>query len=187
MTTTVAVVRNRVSRWVWSWQTRPVAVRIVMMIVLAVLTAIAAQIRIPIPGTPVPFTGQTFVVLMAGYLLGPWYGAGAMLLYLAAGVGGVPWFAAAPFTTGYLVGFVLAASWAGLASRLWLHNGGLLRTAAVFASAIAVIYVCGSAFLAGFMGMSLVQVLAVGVAPFIVGDALKIAGAVAAARWLRRQ
>src|SRR5690606_22638480 len=76
------------------------------------LVGAAAQVAVPVPGSPVPVTGQTFAVLLAGAALGPRRGAASMLLYLGAGTLGVPWFAggATGFraaTFGYLVGFVL--------------------------------------------------------------------------------
>ncbi|HET6745685.1 MAG TPA: biotin transporter BioY, partial [Candidatus Limnocylindria bacterium] len=66
---------------------------VLLVIGAAVLTGVAAQISIPLPFTPVPITLQTFTVLLAGAVLGPWRAGAAMLLYLVAGVAGVPWFA----------------------------------------------------------------------------------------------
>src|SRR5687768_16842376 len=76
----------------------------------ASLVGLAAQIAIPVPGSPVPITGQTFAVLLAGAALGANRGAVSMLLYAVAGALGVPWFADGAsgwpaVTGGYLVGF----------------------------------------------------------------------------------
>src|SRR3954467_8614038 len=82
----------------------------------ALLTALCAQVSIPVPGSPVPITGQTFAVLLCGAALGANRGAAAMGLYLLLGVVGLPVYADADSgvhvvwgaTGGYLVGFVIA-------------------------------------------------------------------------------
>ena len=91
--------------------------RLGLMLLGTVLMGLAAQIRILLPWTPVPITGQTFGALALGATLGAEVGVGSVLLYLLLGTAGVPWFAAsgsgwaylAGLTAGYLVGFVLAA------------------------------------------------------------------------------
>ena len=88
---------------------------IILMIGFALLTALAAQIRFHIPGTPVPVTGQTFAVLLAGATLGSRTGAGSQLIYWLMGAIGLPvlaqanggWEAAAGATFGYLFGFIV--------------------------------------------------------------------------------
>ena len=83
----------------------------------AIITALSAQIRIVIPISPVPITGQTFVVLLAGLVLGSTFGAVSMLMYLFIGMSGLPFFSAGVAglailkspTIGYIVGFFLAA------------------------------------------------------------------------------
>ena len=83
----------------------------------AIITALSAQIRIVIPISPVPITGQTFVVLLAGLVLGSTFGAISMLMYLFIGMSGLPFFSAGVAglailkspTIGYIVGFFLAA------------------------------------------------------------------------------
>src|SRR5215469_8240153 len=89
------------------------------------LTALAAQISVPIPGSPVPVTGQTFAVLATAAALGPARGLAAQVVYLAAGVVGLPVFASASHgagvvfgaSGGYLVGFLAAAVIAGWGAR----------------------------------------------------------------------
>ena len=83
----------------------------------SLVTALSAQIAVPLPGSPVPLTGQTFGVLLSGALLGPRLGAMAMLLYLAEGGFGLPFFAGGASgpahllgpTGGYLLSYPLAA------------------------------------------------------------------------------
>ena len=97
-----------------------------LVIGFALLTAVAAQITIPLPWTPVPVTGQTFAVLVAGAALGWRRGAASQLLYVAMGAVGLPFYAdgasgwdgLSGATGGYLVGFVIAAALVGaLAER----------------------------------------------------------------------
>jgi len=89
----------------------------------AVFVGIAAQISVPVPGTPVPVSGQTFAVLLSGAALGLTRSAVAMALYPLAGVLGVPWFTEGGSgwhfaSFGYIIGFVLAGAVVGaLAAR----------------------------------------------------------------------
>ena len=156
-------------------------------IVLTVALAIAASARIvfPLGFTPVPVTAQTFVVLLAGTLVGARRAGGGALTYLALGVAGVPWFATGGATLGYLAGFVLAAHVVGRAA-----DGGMLverRSAlGVMAGAHALIYVLGATWLALFLGVGPGTALTLGVVPFLVGDAVKVVAAAAIAPSLVR-
>ncbi|WP_030415527.1 biotin transporter BioY [Streptomyces sp. NRRL S-1448] len=150
----------------------------------AVLTGLAAQIAVPVPGSPVPVTGQTFAALLVGTALGARRGLLSLALYALAGMAGMPWFAggasgyASP-TFGYIVGMLLAS---GLVGALARRGGdrGALRTAATMAAGTAVIYALGVPYLALSTGMSLDKAVAVGLAPFLFGDALKAALAMGA-------
>ena len=143
------------------------------------LVGVTAQLAVPVPGTPVPVTGQTFAVLVVGAALGAQRAALSLVLYLAAGVAGVGWFAdgksgAGGPTFGYVVGFVAAAFVVGyLASRG--QDRTVLRTAATMAFGTLVIYLVGVPWLAAALDVSLGEAIRLGVRPFLVGDALKIA------------
>jgi biotin transport system substrate-specific component len=151
---------------------------VAMVIGGAIVTGLAAQIAFPVPGSPVPITGQTFAALLVGASLGWQRGATSMLLYLIAGVAGVPWFqggaSGAPASLGYVVGFVFAGALVGtLAGR-----GGdrtPLRTVGTMIIGSLVIYAFGIPWLMAATGLSLSKALAVGVVPFLLGDALKVA------------
>ncbi|GAU68172.1 putative BioY protein [Streptomyces sp. NBRC 110611] len=149
----------------------------------AALTGLAAQIAVPLPGSPVPVTGQTFAALLVGTSLGASRGLLALALYALAGIAGVPWFAGGSSgigaTLGYVFGMLLAA---GLVGALARRGGdrGVLRTAATMAAGTAVIYGVGVPYLALSTGMSLGQAAAVGLVPFLIGDALKAALAMGA-------
>ncbi|MFF2655301.1 biotin transporter BioY [Streptomyces sp. NPDC058045] len=143
----------------------------------ALLTGIAAQITVPVPGSPVPVTGQTFAALLVGTALGARRGLLSLALYAVVGMAGVPWFAegvsgtAAP-TFGYVLGMLLAAGVVGALAR----RGGdrsVLRTAGTMAVGSAVIYAVGVPYLAFATGWSLGHAAAAGLVPFLLGDALK--------------
>ncbi|NJC71467.1 biotin transporter BioY [Planosporangium thailandense] len=156
------------------------------------LTALAAQVVVPIPGSPVPVTGQTFAVLLTAAALGPARGLASQVLYLALGAAGLPVFTQGAHgvqvlfgaTGGYLVGFLLAALVVGAGSRRGTDRT-VLRELAVMTLASATIYACGVSWLAIVTGMGLVKAVAVGVAPFLLGDALKalLASSLLPATW----
>ncbi|MGH6655466.1 MAG: biotin transporter BioY [Actinocrinis sp.] len=146
----------------------------------AVFTGLAAQVSIPVAGSPVPVSGQTFAVLLAGAALGPWRAAASMLLYLAAGFAGVPWFAGgatgslhAP-TLGYLVGFILAGAVVGRCAELGADRSPW-RTVLTMVLGNLVIYTVGVTWLAISLRVPAGTALALGLRPFLLGDALKIA------------
>ncbi|MFI9258607.1 biotin transporter BioY [Streptomyces sioyaensis] len=150
----------------------------------AAFTGIAAQIAVPVPGSPVPVTGQTFAALLVGASLGTRRGLLSLALYALAGMAGMPWFAggasgAGGATFGYVMGMLLAA---GLVGALARRGGdrGVLRTAATMAAGTAVIYAVGVPYLALSTGMPFGQAVAVGLVPFLIGDALKAALAMGA-------
>jgi biotin transport system substrate-specific component len=151
----------------------------------SLLTALSAQVAIPLPWTPVPLTGQTFAVLLTGALLGSRLGALAMVAYLIEGASGLPFFAAGGSglqrllfspTSGYLLSYPAAAFVVGLlAERGWDRR---FTTAAVAMAAGSIVILLGGwAWLSRFFGMAGAWVA--GVAPFLVGDCIKIALAAA--------
>lgn len=140
---------------------------------------LAAQVSVAVPGSPVPVTGQTVAVLLAGTALGAWRGLAAMALYLAAGAAGMPWFAEGTSgtgmpTLGYVLGFVLAAPLAGALARRGADRGPL-RTAGIMLLGNAVIYAVGLAYLAHDLGIGLDKAYEIGMKNYLLGDALKIA------------
>jgi biotin transport system substrate-specific component len=146
----------------------------------AALTALAAQVSIPIPGSPVPVTGQTFAVLLTAAALGPARGIAAQALYLVLGVIGLPVYAGAGHgpavlfgaTGGYLAAFLVAGAIAGLGARHGADRSPW-RTLLLFAAASAVIYLLGTAWLCLDTGMPASAGIAAGVTPFLPGDAAK--------------
>ena len=144
----------------------------------AAVLALASQVAVPVPGTPVPITLQPFVVVLAGLMLGPVAGAASMLLYLAAGAAGLPVFApmGAPGiarllgpTGGYLLAWP-AAAW--VAGRLGHGAPAYARRAVAATLGIAVIYLGGLLQLTILTG-SLTTAAVLGVAPFVALDVVK--------------
>src|ERR671912_2650550 len=151
---------------------------------MAAVTAVAAQITVPIE--PVPFTFQVLAVILSGLLLGPRYGALAQAIYVLVGAVGVPVFAQfsgglgvvlGP-TGGYLLSYPLAAAIAGLAAHA---AANATRRKALWASflwgcaGLAIIYALGATWLAVVTRLPFAAALAQGVLPFVPFDLIKVA------------
>lgn len=166
------------------------ALRDVALVVGASLvTALAAQVAVPLPGSPVPLTGQTFAVLLTGAALGARRGFLAQTLYLLQGAAGLPvfagglggaWLLAGP-AGGYLAAFPLAAAVTGALAGPARGAGVPGRdrrfagTLAAMLLGSAVILLAGAAWLTRFLPPA--QALAAGVWPFVPGDLLKAVAA----------
>lgn len=156
----------------------------------AAATAVAAQVRLPLPFSPVPITLQTMIVLLAGASLGRRAGAGSQALYVGIGALGAPVFAGGAaglggLTAGYLLAFPLAAWLVG-----WARERGPVPLAAGLVAGALLILGCGAAWLAVVTGVPLLTALGAGFVPFLPGDALKVAAVwllagPAAAAWRR--
>jgi biotin transport system substrate-specific component len=143
----------------------------------AALTGLAAQLSVPVPGSPVPVTGQTFAALLVGTSLGARRGFLSLALYAVAGVAGVPWFAngasgAGMVSFGYILGMLLASSLVGALARRGADRSPL-RMAGTMILGEAVIYAVGVPYLALAAHMSASAAIAAGLTPFLIGDALK--------------
>ena len=157
---------------------------VVLVVTGAFLIFLTARISLPIPGNPVPFTLQTFGILVVGGALGLRRGGLAAALYVGLGVVGLPFFAEGQggihvilgATGGYLVGFVLAAALVGRLAELgWDRRiGGALGATAL---GTVVIYLVGVPWLAVTTGMSLGDAIATGLVPFVVADTVKLVAA----------
>jgi biotin transport system substrate-specific component len=155
----------------------------------AAFVGLAAQVVIPLPGTPVPLTLQTFAVLLTGAALGSKRGLLAMSVYALAGIVGVPWFADgnsgwALASFGYILGFIVAAA---LVGRLAERGGDRtpLKALGLMLLGNLAIYAVGVPWLMMATGMDLPTAIAKGVVPFLIGDAIKtvIAAAVLPVTW----
>ncbi len=172
-------------------QARRVWIQAAGVLGFALLTAAGAMVRIPLPGTPVPFTLQTLFVVLAGLTLGTRLGLASMGFYLLLGMTGYHVFAAASWgagtilgpTGGYLLGFVLAQPVLGHITRP--ARGGLPALLAAACAGNAVIFGAGLIWLHLWMHTSLAATLTMGLAPFVPGLIVKTLAAVAAGRFLQ--
>ena len=170
------------------------AIKFAAMLFVAALTAAAAQLSVSLPFTEVPFTLQPMVVLLAGLALGSKLAVGSQLLYLAAGVLGLPVFAPSETlppgalrligpTGGYLMSYPIATWLAGALAEQEFDRHYFTSVLAM-AAGLVVIYGCGALWLAFFARslaqttpMGLQAALISGVYPFIVADLLKLLAA----------
>jgi biotin transport system substrate-specific component len=159
----------------------PVARDSALVVAGAALTALAAQAAFTVPWTPVPYTLQTGAVLLVGTALGTVRGGLSMLLYVLAGVVGLPVFAEGDggathligATGGYLVGFVLAATLVGrLAEAGWDRT--LLRAAGLMVIGSLVVYAVGVPVLAAVAELPLATALEAGALVFVPWDLAKV-------------
>lgn len=172
--------------------------KIALVMGMAAITGLAAQVRVPLPWTPVPITGQTLAALLAGVLLGRWYGGLSLAIYAGLGVAGLAWFSgwsggighlAGP-TGGYIIGFILAALFLGYATNKYPKARSLPAMLGLMLFAdFVLIYVPGLLQLHLWLNLvmgqttSLYQVLGMGLFPFVVGDLIKVITAAGIA-WL---
>ncbi|MDQ1038642.1 biotin transport system substrate-specific component [Streptomyces sp. V3I8] len=144
----------------------------------AALTGLAAQIAVPVPGSPVPVTGQTFAALLVGTALGAGRGLASLALYALLGLAGLPWFAAgssgATASFGYILGMLLAATVVGALARRGADRS-MLRMAGAMLLGEAIIYAVGVPYLALAADLTTAQAVAAGLTPFLIGDAVKAA------------
>ncbi len=154
-----------------------------LIVLGSLFVAVLAQVKIPLPFTPVPLTGQTFAVLLTAAALGSKRGAASMAFYIALGTFGLPVFAGGASgmsylsgaTLGYLVGFVVAAFIVGLLAERGLERN--VRTSIIpFLIGTIIIYACGVTWLAIILG-SFSKAVTAGLVPFLIGDAIKLIAA----------
>jgi biotin transport system substrate-specific component len=155
-------------------------------------TALLAQVSIPVPGTPVPITGQTLAVVLTAAALGPVRGVSVQVLYMLSALVGLPFYSEASggfdvvfgATGGYVVGFLPAAYLIGLAAR---HGADrkVWKSLPLFVAGQAVIFAVGVPWLALSLGLTAGQALESGFYPFILGGIVKaaVASAVLGSAW----
>lgn len=166
------------------WRSNSVVRQVVLVLAGIALMAIAAKIKVPVPNSPVPVSMGTFAVLTIGAAYGPRLGLTTIIGYLIIGAVGFDVFSGSSAelsgwtymtgsTGGYLVGFVLALLVLGFAANKGWDRSAL-KLVPVLVVANALIYVPGMAWLSYLYGMDISTAFAKGVAPFLLGDALKI-------------
>lgn len=190
----IAVTVDRARYNVFQWRYKlSIAKKLALALGIACIVGLLAQVRFPIPWSPVPITGQTFAVLLASVLLGKRWGEISLAIYAGLGFAGVPWFSGwasgVGATGGYVIGFIFTALFLGyftdkyIRSRSFLVMLGLM----LFANFI-LIYIPGLLWLRLWLNLvkatptTFVALIGMGVLPFIAGDITKVVLAAAIAR-----
>jgi len=190
-------VATRVNQWKYGafrWRYElSVPKKLALALGIAALTGLLAQVRIVLPWSPIPITGQTFAVFLAAVLLGKWWGGASMAIFGGLGWAGVPWFtgwnAGITSSGGYIIGFILAALFVGyfvdkyVRARSFFAMLGLMLIAN-----FVLIYVPGLIWLSLWLpahGKTIASfgvLLSMGLTPFIIGDIIKAVLAAAVTR-----
>ncbi|MCK4798861.1 MAG: biotin transporter BioY [Spirochaetes bacterium] len=163
--------------------------KILLLLGMACITGLFAQIRFYLPWSPVPISGQTFAILMSGIILGAYWGGISQIIYVLIGIAGVPWFAVGTSginvlfgpTGGYIIGFILASFFLGhfVDKHIKARNFLPMLILMLIANFI-LIYVPGLLQLRLWLktvkgaAPSIQALLLMGLVPFIIGDVLKI-------------
>ncbi len=193
---TDGLIKNREAAFHWRYNLATTQ-KIALAFGMAVLTGLMAQIRIPLPFTPIPITGQTFAVLLAGILLGRNWGGISMAIYATLGAIGLPWFAgfggglAILFgpTGGYIFGFILAALFIGYISDRFIKSRNFIPMLLLMLFANFVL-IHGTGLIQLSIWLNFVkgssptfyEILAMGTIPFIAGGLIKVVTAAAVAK-----
>ncbi len=151
----------------------------------ACLTGLAAQIRIPLPFTPIPVTGQVLAALLSGVILGGCYGGLSQIFYLGFGVMGLSWFtgwngglaAITGITGGYIIGFIPAALMIGWLTNKYTFARRFHAQLLLMLAGVAIIYISGAVQFAIVMNVGFSNVMKLAVLPFIPVDLIKAAAA----------
>ena len=189
---------NQTKYEVFRWRYElSVAKKLALAIGIAGLTGLLAQMRIMLPWSPVPVTGQTFAVLLAGVLLGKQWGGISLAIYAGLGAAGLPWFSSwsggmghlAGPTGGYIIGFILAALFLGHFTDTYIRSRSFLSMLALMLFASFVLIYGPGLFQLGLWlrlvngePVAFTTLLSMGAIPFIAGDITKAVIAAAIAR-----
>lgn len=161
---------------------------------MACLTGLSAQLRIYLPFTPVPITGQVFLVLLSGVLLGKWYGGLSQSVYAGLGGAGIPWFAPKAgmpifssggmsvltgVTGGYIIGFIAASFVIGWFTERYLKARHFKYQLLLMLIGVLIIYAYGALFLSVVMNTGFQETMILAVLPFIPLDIAKAMGVAA--------
>ncbi len=155
--------------------------KLILSLCFAVLTGIMAQIRIYLPFTPVPITGQVFAVLLTASILGGYYGSLSQIMYVGIGALGVSWFnggigGLSPLfgiTGGYLIGFIPAAFVVGLLTKRFTALRSFHFQLLLMMGGVAIIHLFGAIQIAMTLNIGVVGTIRLAILPFIALDLIK--------------
>ena len=183
---------------VFSWRRElSIPKKLALAVGIAGLTGLLAQTRILLPWTPVPITGQTFAVLLAGVFLGRWWGGISLAIYAGLGIAGLPlfsgWSGGAGYilgpTGGYIIGFILAAFFLGHFTDTYIKSRSFRSMLALMLFAVFVLIYGPGMFQLGLWlkattgeSVSFTTLLTMGAIPFVPGGIIKAVAAAAIAK-----
>lgn len=175
---------NAIKRWnsqvqaFFDWQHEASFIeKIALSFLFALFTGISAQVVIRLPFTPVPVTGQVFVVLLSSILIGKNMSCLSQIFYICAGITRVPWFSGGQSgfflpTFGYIVGFIPAAFFVGYFFER-RKNYSLTNLVFLMLLGVMIIYLFGSLWFSFFTESGLKKTFLLAVAPFVPFDIFK--------------
>lgn len=178
----MSIIVESISYKLFKWRYElPMIKKVVLCLLMAGLTGLAAQIKVYLPFTPVPITGQVFAVLLSGTFLGRYYGALSQGFYILLGAAGIPWFANFSsgtkvifgVTGGYIWGFVFASTFVGWFSERFIVTRKFLPQVIIMLLGVMIIYFCGAVQFVYIMKTTFMETLTKAVLPFIPLDILK--------------
>jgi biotin transport system substrate-specific component len=151
---------------------------VVLTLTGTALVVVLGLVAVPLPWTPVPLSLATLGVVLVSASLGPVRGAASMVIYLAVGALGVPWFAQHTEgwnfpSFGYIIGYVLAATAVGFLARRGFDRS-VLRTTLLMIIGTGIVYLAGVTWLKVYLQIDLTTALRLGATPFLAGDAIKM-------------
>jgi biotin transport system substrate-specific component len=169
---------------IFTWrESRGIVSKVSLSLAMAALTGVLAGIRIPLPFTPVPITGQVLGVFLGSIFLGRFYGGLSQIFYLFFGLCGIPWFAgwtgisvsqflSVP-SAGYLIGFIFAGFYLGDTVDRRVRNRFFFPQIVSMLAATGIFYFFGALHLAIVLKLTLRQTFVMGILPFIAVDLVK--------------
>ncbi|MGD1119799.1 MAG: biotin transporter BioY [Dehalococcoidales bacterium] len=196
MTLGVRINQTKYSVFKWRYELA-IPRKLALALGVAALTGLLAQLKFYLPWSPVPVTGQTFGALLAGVMLGTWWGGISMALYIGLGAAGLPWFqgfqGGAAYLTGptggYIIGFILAALFVGYFTDKYVRARSFsVMLGLMLFSSFVLIYGPGLLQLGLWLNLakgtpaSFGHLLMIGAVPFLAGDAIKTVAAAGLAR-----
>ncbi|HOK79263.1 MAG TPA: biotin transporter BioY [bacterium] len=177
-----------IKKWNFVWQhyfdwirSATIVEKVIMSLAFSFLTGVSAQIVIKLPFTPVPITGQVFMVLLTGVLLGKNWAVVSQSTYLIGGITKIPWFSGGTGglthiflpSLGYIIGFIPASFFVGYITSTNTKSFKFTNLVLLMLCGISIIYIFGATWFSFVMRTDLKQTLLLSVIPFIPFDILK--------------
>ena len=173
------VARQSFFRWRYNLA---ITSKIMLSVGMACVTGLLALIRIQLPFTPVPITGQVLGVLLSGVVCGGMFGSLSQVMYVGLGMAGIPWFAGGVTysihafcqpTGGYLIGFMVVPFVIGRYTDRYISARSFLSQIKIMMAGVGIIYLFGGTVFSLVTGAGIARTFSMAVAPFILIDFTK--------------